>query len=39
MQIIDEIRGGLQNWEKAGRWKELGIIDQVAANPHLQWSH
>jgi hypothetical protein len=29
VQVIDEVRGGLEGWFTKGRWGELGISEQV----------
>ena len=32
-RVVEEMRGGLAAWFDGDRWKELGIRDQVAADP------
>ncbi len=34
-QVIAEVDGGIDEWEKADRWNQLGIVEQVAQNKHL----
>ena len=39
MQVCAEIQGGLDEWEKSGRWGKVGIVDQVKSNTHLKWAY
>lgn len=37
-QVLDEVNGGLAAWEKADRWKEMGILDHVK-DTNYKWAH
>ncbi|KAG2500784.1 hypothetical protein HYH03_001546 [Edaphochlamys debaryana] len=36
--VMAEVRGGLEVWEKNNRWKDLGILEQVASTAH-KWAY
>jgi hypothetical protein len=36
--VIAEVQAGLDKWEAAGRWQELGIADQVKDGSY-RWAY
>jgi hypothetical protein len=38
LQVIAEVRGGLDGWAKNDRWNQLGITEQVQDSSY-QWAH
>jgi len=37
-KIINEILNALNGWDANNRWRDQGIIQQVAENKHLKWA-
>ncbi len=38
LQVIAEVRGGLDAWAKNDRWNQLGITEQVQDSSY-QWAY
>ncbi len=38
LQVVEEVRGGLEGWTKNDRWNQLGISEQLQ-DGSFKWRH